>query len=183
MRVVATLTLIALGLVAITQAPVQAAGWDPNKQQKQLSKTQDAIQAFKKKDPGIKTYFNQAYGYVVFPTVAKGGFIIGGAHGKGTVFRRGAVIGKATLSQGSIGAQLGGQIYSEVIFFKDKTALAGLTEGKLKFAAQASAVAATEGAAANADYSNGVAIFTLTKGGLMFEASIGGQKFSFTPKK
>lgn len=182
MKLVTALTFIAFSLAAVTLVPAQA-GWDPNKQQKQLDKTQDTIKAFKKNDPSIKAYFNQAYGYVVFPTIAKGAFIIGGAHGKGTVFRRGTVIGKATLSQGSIGAQLGGQTYSEIIFFKNKTALQHLIEGKLKFAAQASAVAATEGAAANADYSNGVAIFTLTKGGLMFEASIGGQKFSFKPIK
>lgn len=162
-----------------TQAilPVQA-GWNPNKDEK----VQNTIQAFKKKDPGLNKFFTEAYGYAVFPAVIKGGaFGFGGAYGKGQVFERGVVIGNASVSQGSIGFQLGGQSYSEVVFFRDKEALERFKNGNVKFAAQASAVAVTEGVAANAAYSNGVAVFTLPRKGLMFEAAIGGQRFAFKP--
>ncbi len=146
----------------------------------------------------IAYYFNTCYGYVVFPTVAKAGFGIGGAYGEGKVFERGIYIGNAELSQLSIGFQAGGQAFSEIIFFKDKPALNTFTQGKFEFGAQASAVALTVGASAHAgttgvsagvvnkqskaSYVNGMVIFTLAKGGLMYEASIGGQKFTFYKK-
>lgn len=180
-RALAILTLTVFALVAVT-APTEA-GWDPRKEQKQLRKAQATIKAFKRKDPSLNVFFKQAYGYAVFPKIIKGGLGIGGAHGKGLVFRRGKVIGRATLSQGTVGFQLGGQAYSEIIFFKDRAAFKRLTDGNLEFAAQATAVAAKQGVAANADYSKGVAIFTMVKGGFMYEASIGGQKFRFKPKK
>ncbi len=159
------------------------AGWDPAKEKTDLQKAQETMAAFKKKDPSIQRFFDKAYGYAVFPTIGKGGFIVGGAHGKGLVFRGAVVVGRATMSQGTIGAQIGGQSFSEIIFFGTKEAFDRFTQSKLEFAAQATAVAATEGAAANVDYSGGVAIFTLAKGGLMAEAAIGGQKFKFEPKK
>ena len=106
---------------------------------------------------------------------------IGGAHGKGQVFSRGEVIGRVSLSQGSIGFQLGGQSYSEIVFFQNKAAFDRFKNGNLKLAAQASAIAVTSGATAHAAYEKGVAVFTLGKKGLMFEASIGGQHFSFKP--
>ncbi|MFQ5994681.1 MAG: YSC84-related protein [Acidiferrobacterales bacterium] len=181
MRALSTFTLTIFALVAVSW-PVEA-GWDPRKEQKQYRKVQAAIKAFRQKDPSLKIFFKQAYGYVVFPKIVKGAIGIGGAHGKGLVFRRGRVIGRASLSQGTIGFQLGGQAYSEIIFFQNRTALKRLTDGNLEFAAQATAVAANKGVAANADYHKGVAVFTLAKGGLMYEASIGGQKFSYKPKK
>ena len=144
---------------------------------------QSAIDVFKNSDTGITNFFGSAEGYVVFPSVSKGGIGIGGAYGKGQVFEKGQIIGEATLSQGTIGFQLGGQIYSEVIFFQNKASLEDFKKGKYALSAQASAVAAAEGAAANAKYQNGVAVFTIAKGGLMFEASVGGQKFKFTPAK
>ena len=182
MKTVTILSLVLFGLVAIGSLPVDA-GWDPNKEKKEMNKAQATISAYKKKDPGIKTFFDKAHGYVVFPKILKGAVGIGGAHGKGLVFERGTVIGRASLSQGTIGFQLGGQAYSEIIFFKDKATLKRLIEGKLEFAAQATAVGLDKGVAANADYSVGVAIFTMAKGGLMYEASIGGQTFSYEPKK
>jgi lipid-binding SYLF domain-containing protein len=106
---------------------------------------------------------------------------LGGAYGKGEVYEREALIGVSSLTQLTIGFQLGGQAYSEIIFFKDKEALDDFKGGNFELGAQASAVAATAGASADASYDNGVAIFTLAKGGLMYEASIGGQKFSFEP--
>lgn len=163
--------------VTISVCVTVNAGWDPRKSEK----VQQTIAAFKKKDPGIKSFFNEAYGYAVFPSVIKGAIGIGGAHGKGQVFREGKMIGRASLSQGSIGFQLGGQSYSEIVFFQNEAAFDRFKSGNLKFAAQASAIAVTAGAAANVAYENGVAVFTLGKKGLMFEASIGGQQFSFKP--
>lgn len=182
MKIFATTTLAGLALVLTTLNPVSA-GWDPNKEQKELKKANEAMVAFKKKDPSLKTFFDKAHAYVVFPKIAKGGIGIGGAHGKGLVFKKGQVVGRATLSQGTVGFQFGGQVYSELIFFKDAATLKSLTDGKMEFAAQATAVAADAGVAANADYKGGVAVFTQAKGGLMYEASIGGQKFSYEPKK
>jgi lipid-binding SYLF domain-containing protein len=139
------------------------------------------IAKFKAKDPGLARVFAGAAGYVVFPTVGKGGIGIGGARGKGWVYQRGRLIGRSTLTQVTIGLQLGGQAYSEVVFLKDRAALENFKLGRLKLDAQASAVALTARAAADLAYRNGVAIVTMAKGGLMYEASVGGQKFSFTP--
>ena len=138
-----------------------------------------AIQSFKTADPGLKRFFETSHGYAVFPTVGKGGVGFGGAYGKGQVFEQGRMIGWCDLSQATIGFQLGGQAYSEVIFFQAVEALTRFTSGEFAFAAQASAVAATAGASADVAYKNGVAVFTQAKGGLMYEASIGGQKFTF----
>jgi lipid-binding SYLF domain-containing protein len=140
-----------------------------------------AIAAFKVQDAGMETFFRTAYGYAVFPTVGKGGLIVGGAHGDGQVFEEGAVVGYTELAQGTIGAQIGGQTFSEVIFFKDRGALERFKGGKLEFSGNASAVAVRAGASTAADYENGVAVFTMAKGGLMLEASIGGQKFKYMP--
>jgi lipid-binding SYLF domain-containing protein len=144
---------------------------------------QNAVAVFKKSDTGLKKFFETSAGYVVFPSVAKGAIGIGGAYGDGQVFDQGKMIGDASLSQGTIGFQLGGQVYSEVIFFEKKENLEAFKKGEFAFSAQASAVAAAEGAAANAKFENGVAVFTIAKGGLMFEASVGGQKFKFKPAK
>lgn len=170
--------------------PLSAAhgGWNPlakedaKDQPAENVKSAEAIANFKNSDPSMKAFFDKAYGYAIFPTVGKGGIGIGGAYGKGEVYRRGKLIGYSSLTQVTIGFQLGGQAYSEIIFFKDKATLDDFTSGNFEFNAQASAVAVTAGASADADYSNGVAIFTIAKGGLMYEASVGGQKFSFTPK-
>jgi lipid-binding SYLF domain-containing protein len=118
---------------------------------------------------------------VVFPSVKKGAAGIGAARGKGVLFEGGEAVGRSTLSQGTIGAQLGGQTYREIIFFQDGHDVEQFKGGDFEFSAQASAVAATKGAAANADYDEGVAVFTMARGGLMFEASVGGQKFTYRP--
>ena len=137
------------------------------------------IENFKKGDPGMKGWFAEAYGYAVFPSVGKGGIGVGGAHGKGLVYEQGKIIGKTSLTQLSFGLQLGGQAFSEVIFFKDKTALDDFRRGNFELGAQVSAVALKEGASANLAYSKGVAVMTATKGGLMYEAAVAGQKFTF----
>jgi len=142
-----------------------------------------AIAEFKKADPGISQFFASAEGYAVFPSVGKGGMGIGGARGGGYVYDRGRLIGRSTLTQVTIGFQLGGQAYREVIFFKDRRALHDFTRGNFQLSAQASAVALKAGAAANLAYNDGVAIVTMAKGGLMYEASVGGQKFSYKATK
>ena len=140
-----------------------------------------AIAEFKKSDPDMARFFAGAYGYAIFPSVGKGAIGIGGARGKGWVYEQGKLKGRTTLTQVTIGFQLGGQAYREVIFFKDQTALNDFCRGNFELSAQASAVAVTAGASANVKYNSGVAIFTMAKGGLMYEASVGGQKFSFKP--
>ena len=139
------------------------------------------IAKFKQKDPGMSKVFAQAYGYAVFPTVGKGGLGLGAARGKGYVYQRGRLIGRTTLTQVTIGLQLGGQAYSEVVFFKTAAALENFKNGNLKLGAQASAIALTHRASADLAYRDGVAIVTMAKGGLMYEASVGGQKFSYQP--
>ena len=158
-------------------------GWKPlsdkNIQDRKASnKTINVLNKFKKISY-LKPYFKKARGYAVFPNIGKGGFGIGGARGKGEVFEKGNVIGSTILTQVSIGFQLGGQAFSQIIFFKDKKSLDRFTEGNFEFGASASAALITEGANASADYSDGVAVLTFSKGGLMYEASIGGQKFSY----
>ena len=138
-----------------------------------------ALKRFREQDPDIEDFFKKAAGYVIFPTVAKGGVGIGGAYGRGEVRVKDAVIGYATLKQATIGFQLGGQTYSELIFFENEKALSDFKTGNFEFGAQVSAVAATAGASADANFDQGLLVFSLAKIGLMYEASVGGQKFNF----
>jgi lipid-binding SYLF domain-containing protein len=144
-------------------------------------------------------FFAKSYGYAVFPTIGKGGLVVGGAHGDGNVYAKGKRLGKVSMTQLSVGLQAGGQAYSEIIFFKDKAALDKFTSGNFEFGAGVSAIAITAGASASAGTSGagasasgtkkdattrgafyeGMAVFTIAKGGLMYEASVSGQKFSF----
>ncbi|MGB2078153.1 MAG: YSC84-related protein [Vibrio sp.] len=162
----------------------------------------DAIVNFQRA-PETERYFDSAYGYALFPTVGKGAFIVGGAYGEGRVFRGKDYIGDTKLSQLSVGFSFGGEGYSEIIFFKNKRALDKFTEGNFEFGAQTSAVAINVGANAqvgttgnsatagqsgahnssSASYVNDMAVFIVTKGGLMIDASVAGQKFDFQPKK
>ncbi len=152
----------------------------------------------------VKPFFKNSYGYAVFPVVGKGGLMVGGAFGKGQVYRHGKVTGKSNLVKVSLGFQAGGQAFSEIIFFQDKRAYHEFTGGTFEFDATASAVAITAGAQAEAGssgtsagvsagpktgkqlggkYVKGMAVFVHTLGGLMYEAAIGGQGFSFEPMK
>ncbi len=142
----------------------------------------DTITQFKQKDPTLETFFKTAYGYAVFPSIGKGGFGVGGAFGQGELIEQGQVVGFCSLSQGTIGLQAGGQSFSEIIFFDYKESLDYFKTGNFAFAAQASAVLVTAGSGASADYDRGVAVFVMPLGGLMFEASIGGQQFRYEPK-
>jgi len=162
----------------------------------------DALSAVRKA-PQTAKYFAGAYGYAIFPTIGKGGVGIGAAHGSGRVYAKGTYVGDTSMTQVTVGAQLGGQAYSEIIFFQDKRSFDAFTSGNFEFGAQATAVAITAGASAQAGttgatagantgskataeasgYQSGMAVFTVAKGGLMYEASVGGQKFSYKPKK
>ncbi|MFV8347868.1 MULTISPECIES: YSC84-related protein [Flavobacterium] len=149
------------------------------KKNKIIADSKTAKAEFIKSDPLMKALFEKASGYVIFPNVGKGGIGIGGAAGNGVVYEQNKRIGMAKLTQVSIGFQAGGQAYREVIFFESRKELERFKESKFEFSAQASAVAVTEGASANVKYTDGVMVFTMQKGGLMYEASIGGQKFKF----
>ena len=138
-----------------------------------------AKEEFIKADALMQSLFDNSYGYVIFPNVGKGAIGIGGAAGNGAVFQKGTLIGMASLKQVSVGFQWGGQAYREVIFFETEADLNRFKDNKIEFSGQASAVAVTKGAAANIKYKDGVMIFSQTKGGLMYEASVGGQKFKF----
>ena len=148
-----------------------------------------------KKATESQGFFEHAYGYAVFPTIGKGGFVVGGAHGKGQVYRGTAMAGRTSMTQLSVGFQLGGEAYSQIIFFEDQNAYERFTVGNFEFSAQAQAVAIVIGAQAQTGttgtsagagdlqfkgvYQNGMAVFTKVKGGLMYEASVAGQKFTF----
>jgi lipid-binding SYLF domain-containing protein len=152
-----------------------------SKKEKQLvSDSKEGIKDFIHTDSLMKRLFSSSYGYVIFPNVGKGAIGVGGASGGGTVFEKNAIIGKAQLTQVTIGFQFGGQAYREVIFFEDKKTLDQFKENNIEFSAQVSAVAAKSGASGNAKYTNGILIFTQQKGGLMYEASVGGQKSKYT---
>jgi lipid-binding SYLF domain-containing protein len=142
---------------------------------------QTTVNRFQREDPGLRNMLDKSYGYVVFPNVGKGGVIVGGAYGKGVAYEQGNMVGFADLTQATVGAQLGGQTFAELIVFQNREAMERFKNNELTFAANASAVAVKAGAAAAARYENGVAVFTDPNGGLMFEASVGGQKFTFVP--
>lgn len=183
-------TLLLLSLFAFPFAPALADDYA------------DTIKVFRNAGQSAK-FFGKSYGYAVFPTIGKGGIGIGGAHGKGRVYAKGAYVGDTSMTQLTVGLQLGGQAYSQIIFFQDKRAFDEFTGGNFEFGAQATAVAITAGASAQAttggtgagasgtqshattasEYQKGMAVFTVAKGGLMYEASVGGQKFSYKAKK
>ena len=150
-------------------------GWDPEA----LENANNIIKSYVEKDPELETFFDKAYGYAVFPTIGKGAIGIGGAHGRGTVFEQGNPVGKTSMTQITIGLQFGGQAYSEIIFFENKEVLDLFKTSRYELNAQASAVAVTLGVSADLSYTDGVAIVTMSKGGLMYEASVGGQKFEY----
>lgn len=147
------------------------------------AEAQQAIESFQKADSTLKQYFDSSAGYAVFPNVGKGGLVVGGARGTGAVYEKGQVIGQATMTQASIGAQAGGQTFAEVIFFETPAALTDFKGGNFEFSAEVGAVIASEGASKAASYKNGVMVFALPKKGMMVQATVGGQKFKFEPSK
>jgi len=133
----------------------------------------------KAKDASLEKFFADNYGYAIFPEVGNGGAGLAFSYGRGEVYQDGKATGYCDLSKGTIGVTLGGQTFSELIFFKDKERYENFIGGKFAFAANASAVAVAAGAGASASYKEGVAIFITNSSGLMFDASIGGQQFNF----
>lgn len=152
-----------------------------NKTNKLIDDSNEAKAEFIQVDGLMKNLFDNAYGYVILPNVGKGAIGIGGAAGNGIAYEQGSIVGTASMKQATVGFQFGGQAYREVIFFETKEQMDRFKQNKIEFSAQASAVAATKGASANAKYTNGIMIFTQTKGGLMYEASVGGQELKFKP--
>ena len=179
-------------LLGIAAAAVMAAGVA------HADKYNDTLDVFKQAVES-RAFFHHAYGYAVFPNVGEGGFIVGAALGKGRVYERGRLVGDATMKQVSAGFQAGGKVYSQIIFFKDRHALEEFESGNFEFTASASAVAITAGAQAsagtsgtshggslteddatvNGHWNDGMAVFTVAKGGLMYAATIAGQKFTY----
>ena len=177
------------GLAVMLVALMTSSAWADN--------YSDTVDVFKKAIPSV--FFEKSYGYAIFPTIGKGGAGIGGAHGRGQVYAKGVHVGNTTMTQLTIGFQLGGQAFSQIIFFEDERAFTQFSSGNFEFAAQATAVAITAGASASVtttgnsagasggrndaksvgEYYRGMAIFTVAKGGLMYEATIGGQKFNY----
>jgi lipid-binding SYLF domain-containing protein len=147
-----------------------------------IADSEEAKELFLDDDPDMQDFFDSSYGYIILPNVGKGGFGIGGAAGNGVAFENGEMVGFARMTQVTIGFQAGGQVYSEVVFFENKAAFERFKGNKIEMSAQVSAVAAASGASLNAKYIDGVAVFTRTKGGLMYEASVGGQQFKFRKK-
>ena len=146
-----------------------------------IEKSDAAVSRAKTHDMNFKNMCNDAVAYAVFPKVSKGAVGVGGAYGKGVLYEDGRAVGYCDRSQASVGAQLGGQTYTEIICFQDRDSLNKFKQGKFAFDAQASAVAVDAGASKNANYREGVAVYTTNEEGLMAEASIGGQKFTYEP--
>lgn len=163
-------------------SPLAFADWDSDDEAEYHEKAQEALADFLESDPDAKKFVDKSVGYVVIPTVGKAAIGIGGARGKGVLYEGGAVTAMVTLTQLSFGFQGGGQAYSEFIFFEDEGTLTNFKKGNYELNAQASAVAITAGASADADFEDGMAIFTQAKGGLMYEAAVGGQKFKVETK-
>lgn len=164
------LVVTALGFVAVAPAV-------GDEKSRLTEESHEAVAALIKSDPSVKDAIAEAAAYAIFPGVGKGGLLVGGARGTGQVMVNGAPIAKVTLTQVTLGLQLGGQKYVELILFENKEALDRFLAGSYTMAAQASAVAAKSGASANAKYADGVKVVTMAIGGLMYEASVGGQKF------
>lgn len=149
------------------------------KDQEIIADSEAAKADFLKDDPEMAKLFNDSYGYIILPNVGKGGLGVGVAAGNGVAFEKGDRIGFVKMTQVTVGFQAGGQAYSEVVFFENEEAFQRFKDNKVEMSAQVSAVAAASGASKDAKYVNGVSVFTRTKGGLMYEASVGGQQFKF----
>jgi lipid-binding SYLF domain-containing protein len=174
----AGLGLLALMLTACSTEPPTEAG-----KQDLKTDSHSALTDFESVDPSLAGFINNAYGYAIFPSIGKGAAGIGGAYGRGDVYQQGNMIGYADMTQGTVGASLGGETYSELLVFETKDAMDSFTAGAFAPAADASGVAVKAGVGATAPYHNGVATFVKTQGGMMGDVSVGGQKFNYQPKQ
>jgi len=180
LRIAAVMAIGLTGLLTIpacNTAPSSAVG-----KSNLRNSSAEALDQAQKNDPSLRNVIHDSAGYAVFPSVGKGAIGIGGAYGKGDLYESSMVVGYCDLSQATIGIQLGGQAYTEIVVFKTHDALENFKTGNFRFDAQATAVALESGAGANAKFTNGVAVFTMDEAGLMYEASVGGQKFSYQPR-
>jgi lipid-binding SYLF domain-containing protein len=178
MKKLHVLTLSIFSLLIMALMPARSIAQDKDTEEL-LNDANKARGEFIKADSLMKNLFDKSAGYVIFPNVGKGAIGVGGAAGNGILFEQGKPLGKAKMKQVTIGFQFGGQAYREVIFFENKAALDRFKAGNFEFAAQVSAVAASKGASADVKYRDGIMVFTQEKGGLMYEASVGGQKFGY----
>jgi lipid-binding SYLF domain-containing protein len=181
LRRLALLLVLVLVLVLAVPGTVFASEWQADPADKQQRAVQRTIEAFLAQRPELTEYFEQAWGYAVFPRVLKGASMFGGAWGKGLVIEDDRLVGRCSQLLISLGAQLGAQSYSQVILFRDAAAMETFKRGRLEFEGRASVVALTAGAAIDPAYLPDVAIFSLIEGGLMFEAAAGGVKYSYRP--
>jgi lipid-binding SYLF domain-containing protein len=171
---------VAATLLTVTSLAMPLALLAQDKDAKLMDDSKDAKAGFIKTDSLMHNLFESSVGYVIFPNVGKGAIGVGGAAGNGILYEGGKAVGRASMKQVNVGFQFGGKAYREVIFFENQAALDRFKQNKFEFDAQASAVAVNVGASANVKYRNGVMVFTQEKGGLMYEASVGGQKFDYT---
>ncbi|MGH7388147.1 MAG: YSC84-related protein [Candidatus Rokuibacteriota bacterium] len=176
-RAIAVITFVTALLVGCTTAPPNSAARDELSQKATAER-----QEWKKLDPDIEALALKSHGFAFFPEVTKGGLVVGGAYGRGVVYEKGQHIGFADLTQGTVGLQAGGQTYSELIVFDHKAAMDRFKQNRVDLGANASAVIATTGAALNARFVDGVAVFVRPIAGAMAEASLGGQRTTFVPK-
>lgn len=145
------------------------------------AQVREAVALFKSRNPGILPFFENSYGYAVFPQVTKGAWIVGGAFGRGEAFARGTKVGYCSLSQATLGFSFGGEYFREIIFFRDELDLERFATENFAFSGQMTAVALTAGAAVKTDYKDGMAVFVMPQAGLMVDASMGGQAFEYEP--
>jgi len=155
--------------------------WNPRDREDEELAVNDTISLLLSIDPSLQMYFDKAYAYAVLPTVGKGAFIGGVGFGRGWFFENGKAIGKVSITQLSVGAQIGGQAYREIIFFSDRDRAEDFKNGRFEMGGQISAIAVTEGVGKAGTYTDGVAVFILPTAGLMAEASVSGQRFDFVP--
>ena len=174
----AVIVVLATGwLVGCSSAPPTA-----EMRNQLLEQSTATLKDMNRVDPGVEELARKGYGYALFPEVGKGGLVFGGAYGRGVVYEQGQHVGYADLTFASFGLQLGGQTYSELIVFENKAALERFQQGRLDFAAGASAVILMNGAAANARFVDGIAVIVRSLAGAMAEAAIGGEQFKYVPK-
>lgn len=184
MKKITSIRLNSLGVIIPMICLLGACATAPRTgQEREQLETQVAStkERFLKEDPTMQALFDNAYAYAIFPDIVRGAAGIGATHGRGMVYQGGRFVGFCDVTQGTIGLQLGGQSFAQVLFLRSESAFNNFKGGNLSLAAQATAVAASEGAAAVAEWENDIMVFTMTTTGLMFEAAVGGQRFSFVP--
>jgi lipid-binding SYLF domain-containing protein len=168
--------------IAAAAVMISSVVWAGDSQKEALRDAKDALDAFKEKDAGLKKHLDKAVAYAVLPRVQKGGFLVAGGGGEGVLFEKGVPVGKVKMRQVTFGAQVGGQSFSELILFSTADAVKDFKETETELeAGGTSAVAGNVGTTKNLEYHKGMAVVTMVRGGMMAEASVGGQKFEYTP--